>query len=209
VNGNVIPDGPTARSGISSRKRRLDPHGVLGWRFACPRMTVNKEMPLYFAYGSNMDRAGMRERCPASKPLGIARLPRHRFMIAREGWASVARDARRTVWGVLWDLALADMPALDRYELVASRLYVKMHQPVLSEAGPKRALIYIARSTAPGLPRPGYMEAIIAAGEGAGLPGAYLKELAGFLPPSAAREAVEAKVRPRWASPLQVKPDAL
>jgi AIG2-like family len=170
-------------------------------------------MPLYFAYGSNMDRAAMRERCPASTPLGLARLPRHRFFITREGYASVARDPRRTVWGVLWDLALADMPALDRYELVASRLYVKMHQPVLAESGPKRALIYVARSTAPGLPRPGYMEAITAAAEGAGLPPAYLKELAAFLPPSSARAASEPaearKVRPRFASPLRAKPDAL
>src|SRR4051794_22635086 len=119
-------------------------------------------MPLYFAYGSNMERAAMAERCPASKPLGLARLPRHRFFVARAGFASVARDPRRTVWGVLWDLTLADMPALDRYEFVASRLYVKMHQPVLSEAGPKRALIYVARSTAPGVARPGYMETIVA-----------------------------------------------
>src|SRR5215203_7027199 len=98
-------------------------------------------MPPYFAYGSNMDHAAMAERCPASRPLGIARLPRHRFFIAREGYASVARDPRRTVWGVLWDLALANMSALDRYECVASR------QPVLSQRGPRRALIYVARST--------------------------------------------------------------
>jgi hypothetical protein len=169
-------------------------------------------MPLYFAYGSNMDRAGMAERCPASTPLGLARLPRHRFFIAREGFASVARDPRRTVWGVLWDLALADMPALDRYECVASRLYVKLAQPVLSERGPRRALVYVARTAAPGLPRPGHVETILAAGEAAGLPAAYLKELAAFLPPSAARAPAAPeppKVRPRFASPLQVKSGGL
>jgi hypothetical protein len=170
-------------------------------------------MPLYFAYGSNMDRAAMSARCPASRALGIARLPRHRFLIAREGYASVARDPRGTVWGVLWDLSLADMPALDRYECVASRLYVKMSQPVLSETGPKRALVYVARSTAPGVARPGHVEAIVAAAERAGLPAAYRKALAGCLPPSSARAAAEPeetrKVRPRWASPLQVEPDAL
>lgn len=170
-------------------------------------------MPLYFAYGSNMHRAAMVERCPASKPLGIARLPRHRFVIAREGYASVLRDPRRTVWGVLWDLALADVPALDRYECVASRLYVKLTQPVLTEKGARRALVYVARSTAAGWPRPGYMEAVMAAAEEAGLPAAYLQELARLAPPSAARALPEApeqpKVRPRWASPLQVKRDAL
>ncbi|HEX8166100.1 MAG TPA: gamma-glutamylcyclotransferase family protein [Beijerinckiaceae bacterium] len=173
-------------------------------------------MPLYFAYGSNMDLAAMRARCPASRPVGIARLPRHRLVIVREGYASVVRDPRRTVFGVLWDLALADVPALDRYEAVASRLYVKTSQPVLTDRGPKRALIYVATGAAGGPARPGYVEAVIAAAGEAGLPAAYLKELAALLPPGAARagkevdaEPAAAKVRPRWASPLQVEPDGL
>ena len=168
-------------------------------------------MPLYFAYGSNMDIAAMAERCPASRPLGIARLPRHRLMIAHEGYATVARDPRRTVWGILWDLALADVPALDRYEGVARRLYVKMAQPVLSEHGPRRALVYVARSTAPSRPRPGYVEGVLAAAEAAGLPAANLKEIAALLPPTARGPEPEERpaVRPRWASPLQVKPDSL
>jgi hypothetical protein len=173
-------------------------------------------MPLYFAYGSNMDLAAMRSRCPASKPVGIARLARHRLVIVREGYASVVRDPRRTVFGVLWDLALADGPALDRYEAVASRLYVKMSQSVLTERGPRRALIYVARSTAPGPARPGYLEALLAAAGKASLPGSYLKELAALLPPGAARAAEAAKapleapkVRPRRVSPLQVEPGGL
>ena len=56
-------------------------------------------MPLYFAYGSNMDRAAMALRCPASKPLGLARLMRHRFFIMASGYASVARDPTRCVRG--------------------------------------------------------------------------------------------------------------
>jgi len=35
-------------------------------------------MPLYFAYGANMDRAAMAVRYPRSKPLGIAALMRQR-----------------------------------------------------------------------------------------------------------------------------------
>ena len=63
-------------------------------------------MPLYFAYGSNMDQAAMLQRCPASKPVGIGRLMRHRFIIFEEGYASVVRDPQRAVWGMVWDLAL-------------------------------------------------------------------------------------------------------
>lgn len=79
-------------------------------------------MPLYFAYGANMDAAAMALRCPASRLIGRGRLPRHRFVIMREGWASVVRAPGATVWGVLWELALSDIPALDRYEGVAGVL---------------------------------------------------------------------------------------
>ena len=74
-------------------------------------------MPLYFAYGGNMDVAAMAQRCPRSKPLGLARLARHRLTVMREGWLTVVRDARSDVHGVLWDLALSDVPALDRFEM--------------------------------------------------------------------------------------------
>ena len=115
-------------------------------------------MPLYFAYGSNMDQAAMLQRCPASKPVGIGRLMRHRFIIFDEGYASVVRDPQRAVWGMVWDLALADVPALDRYESLSTGLYTKVIQPVVTEQGPRRAMVYIGRSAKPGMPLPGYME---------------------------------------------------
>lgn len=134
-------------------------------------------MPLYFAYGSNMDRAQMAARCPASRVRGVARLARHRFVIMREGYASVARDPRRIVWGLLWDLALADVSALDRYEGVAGGLYTKVHQPVLTGEGARRALVYIGRESGTGLPRPGYLEAVVAAARAAGLPESYVGDI--------------------------------
>ncbi|HEV7438131.1 MAG TPA: gamma-glutamylcyclotransferase [Methylobacterium sp.] len=134
-------------------------------------------MPLYFAYGANMDAAAMALRCPASRLIGRGQLHRHRFIIMREGYASVIRDPVRTVWGVLWDLSLADVPALDRYEGVAGGLYSKSSQPVVTQGGIKRALIYFGRSTAPGAPRPGYLEAVLRAAEAAQLPPAYVRDL--------------------------------
>lgn len=137
-------------------------------------------MPLYFAYGANMDAAAMAQRCPASRLIGRGRLPRHRFIIMKEGWASVVRASGSTVWGVLWELALSDVPALDRYEGVAGGLYVKAYQPIVTDGGTKRALIYLGRSQAGGLPRPGYLEAVLAAGHAAQLPSAYLQEIRGW-----------------------------
>jgi hypothetical protein len=135
-------------------------------------------MPLYFAYGSNMDVAAMAQRCPASKPVGLARLPRHRLLINAEGYATVVREPRGDVHGLLFDLALPDIPALDRYEGVARGLYAKMVQPVITGQGPRKALVYIARSSAPGVPRPGYLEGVIAAAHSAGLPPRYIASLA-------------------------------
>ena len=161
-------------------------------------------MPLYFAYGPNMDRVATAARCPASKPLGLGRLARHRFIVTREGYASVLRDPRATVWGLLWDIAFADMPALDRYESVASGLYVKLTQPVLTERGARRALVYVGRSAGTGQPRAGYLEGVAAAARDVGLPEDYIREIDAWSPQiGVARPApTQPKVRPLWSSPL-------
>jgi len=160
-------------------------------------------MPLYFAYGSNMDQAAMLQRCPASKPLGIGRLMRHRFIIFDEGYASVVRDPQRAVWGMVWDLALADVPALDRYESLSTGLYTKVIQPVVTEQGPRRAMVYVGRSTRPGAALPGYMEGVIEAARHAGLPEDYVRSLGVWLPRTQAPATVAQKpeVRPLWNAP--------
>jgi AIG2-like family len=166
---------------------------------------ISTVVPLYFAYGSNMDRAAMAARCPASRPLGVARLARHRFVITCDGYASVVRDPRRMVWGVLWDLALADVRALDRYECIATGLYRKLNQPVLATGGARRALLYVASKSAPGQARTGYVEGIAAAAREAGLPASYIAEVEAWLPNAApARQTLplERPVRPLWSSPL-------
>jgi hypothetical protein len=140
-------------------------------------------MPLYFAYGSNMDREAMAARCPRSRPVGLGRLPRHRFLITRDGYASVVRDPRRTVHGVLWDLALSDVPALDRYESIGTGLYTKITQPIVMKGGARRALVYIGRSATRGEPRPGYLQAVLAAARSWGLPADYLHEIEHGEPP--------------------------
>jgi gamma-glutamylcyclotransferase (GGCT)/AIG2-like uncharacterized protein YtfP len=134
-------------------------------------------MPLYFAYGSNMDRDAMQGRCPKAKPLGRASLMRHRFFIMESGFASVKRDAQGAVHGVLYDLPFADMHALDRYENVG-RLYQKITQPVVRDsAAPMRALLYVGASAQEGTPAPAYLDAIIAAARSWELPEPYIASL--------------------------------
>ncbi len=138
-------------------------------------------MPLYFAYGANMDRADMAGRCPNSRALGPARLARHRFVITRDGYASVVRDPHASVHGLLWDCALGDIRTLDAFENIAGGLYVKISQPVILRDGAKRALLYVGRNGEVGRPRPGYLEAVIASAKELALPAAYIIEMTRFL----------------------------
>jgi gamma-glutamylcyclotransferase (GGCT)/AIG2-like uncharacterized protein YtfP len=165
-------------------------------------------VPLYFAYGANLDKAAMAQRCPGSRPLGPARLMNHRFFIMSEGFASVRRAPGSAVHGLLWDLALADIPALDRFEEVGRGLYRKLVQPVVKPAGTARALVYIGQSLDEGPPRPGYLEAVIAAARSVPLPDPYLRSLTALLGTRAPRDGDTgpagpvAGVRPRFATPF-------
>jgi gamma-glutamylcyclotransferase (GGCT)/AIG2-like uncharacterized protein YtfP len=155
-------------------------------------------MPLYFAYGANMDVAAMAKRCPSSRSIGLARLPRHRWIISTDGYANVVRDSRRDVHGMLWELALSDVPVLDRFEDVP-KLYRKVNQPVISTAGIRRALVYVGRSGDVGRPRPGYLDDVMRAAEAAGLPTASLAEMRKFgdVRPGIAAPATAARAQ-RW-----------
>lgn len=136
-------------------------------------------MPLYFAYGSNMDRQAMRLRCPSSRALGRARLVRHKLFIMGSGYASVKCDPRMDVHGVLYELALSDVPGLDRYEDVGRGLYKKVTQPVLRDTGsPVRALVYVGSSQIEGKPSAVYLSGVIAAAKNWSLPDAYVSYLA-------------------------------
>jgi gamma-glutamylcyclotransferase len=79
-------------------------------------------MPLYFAYGSNMDPAQMDSRAPGATVVGPGRLDGFRleFSIYSSGWdggvANLEPDEKAHVWGVLWDVSDDDLRALDTYE---------------------------------------------------------------------------------------------
>jgi gamma-glutamylcyclotransferase (GGCT)/AIG2-like uncharacterized protein YtfP len=126
-----------------------------------------------------MDCEAMRERCPNSRPLGRARLARHRFFIMGSGHGSVKRDPRMEVHGVLYDLAFSDIPALDRYEEIGRGLYKKITQAVLREgAAPVRALLYVGSSAQEGVAQGDYLDRVIAAARDWSFPEAYLAYLA-------------------------------
>jgi hypothetical protein len=134
-------------------------------------------MPLYFAYGANMNVNAMARRCPRSKALGQARLERHRLAVMREGWLTAVRDPRSAVHGVLWDLALSDVAALDRYEGLPDGLYAKLAQPIIAERGPRQAVVYFGANSGPGTARPEYIADILAAARSWPLPADAIEAL--------------------------------
>ncbi len=88
----------------------------------------------------------------------------------REGWLTAVRNPSSAVHGVLWNLALSDVPALDRHENLAQGLYVKLTQAIIAERGPKQAIVYFGANSGPGVPRPAYMAEVLAAARACRLP---------------------------------------
>ncbi len=93
-------------------------------------------LPLAWAYGSNLDVAQMRARCPSARLLEPAVL-RHARLVFRGrstrwgggGVASVVWDPASAVYGALYRLELADLARLDAFEgapLVYERVRVSL-----------------------------------------------------------------------------------
>jgi gamma-glutamylcyclotransferase (GGCT)/AIG2-like uncharacterized protein YtfP len=147
--------------------------------FAVPRsvrLRYTSCMTLYFAYGTNMDRASMRLRCPGARAIGTGILSGWRLLVTVDGYVSIARR-EGCVNGVLWRLTSRDFAALDAYEAVAAGLYRRRALPVLAEGRRQWAQVYIGRSNAPGRPRPGHMMLVVTAAREWNLPAAYLDEM--------------------------------
>jgi hypothetical protein len=85
---------------------------------------------LHFAYGSNMSRPHMRARCPQARAIGVVTARDFRFVIGRDGFASIERKPGGRVHGVLWRLSLRDLAAINSYESVHAGLYIRRQIPI-------------------------------------------------------------------------------
>jgi hypothetical protein len=137
---------------------------------------------LHFAYGSNMSRTLMSGRCPAAEALGTATLFGWRFVINPEGFGSIAPRPGGRVHGVLWRLTARDVAAINAYESLDSGLYLRRRLVVHWGERGASALVYIARRSGEGTPRPGYIGLVIEAARDWKLPEHYIRSLARWAP---------------------------
>jgi len=120
---------------------------------------------LYFAYGSNLDLAQMRDRCPRSEALFTARLRRYRLAFAgystfwRGGVATLVADPFSHVDGVIYSLTDHDLDALDRCE---GHPYVYRRERIRVRAGDHDLSVYtyIRSADPPAIPGADYLSRI-------------------------------------------------
>jgi gamma-glutamylcyclotransferase len=103
----------------------------------------------YFAYGSNLNRKQMRERCPESRPLYVATLPNYKLVFSgwsrqwRGGVASIKPLRGEKVLGAVYELTDKDLRRLDSYEGYPGS-YRRLNVTVFNEDGePVEAVTYI------------------------------------------------------------------
>lgn len=116
---------------------------------------------LYFAYGSNLHVDQMRRRCPDSRLVGPAHLPRHEltFFGRSAAWewggvANVEERERGRVPGAVYEVTERDLARLDQHENMYERLQVSVHGRGTNHT----AWVYRAsRGRAPSIPSSRYL----------------------------------------------------
>jgi len=117
-------------------------------------------------------------RCPDAIALGAARLNNWAWRIGGRGYATVSPSPGHHVWGAIWNVSDSDLASLDRYEGVAGGLYRREFTTVMAKNQPVVVLLYIENYDDHGMPRPDYLERIIAGARWFDLPQAWIDDLA-------------------------------
>jgi hypothetical protein len=142
-------------------------------------------MPLYAAYGSNLDPERMASRAPHSPLQGTGWLLDWRLTFGGEdvSWegalGTVVEDSGHQVYVALYDLTPADEDSLDKWEGVDIGLFRKIRVRVQTLDGDVVAWIYVLDAYEGGLPSARYLGMLADAAEAGGAPDDYIAELRG------------------------------
>jgi gamma-glutamylcyclotransferase (GGCT)/AIG2-like uncharacterized protein YtfP len=140
-------------------------------------------MMLYFAYGSNMERALMKHRCKESRFHSAALLRDHQLIFPRRsdlwggGIAGLKPVPGKMVEGVLYEVSEVDQKLLDQVE---DHPRSSLRKPVTVEtfAGEKlKAFTYFTLASGDYPPSRRYMEKLISGAEEHNLSDPYIAQL--------------------------------
>jgi gamma-glutamylcyclotransferase (GGCT)/AIG2-like uncharacterized protein YtfP len=140
-------------------------------------------VPLYAAYGSNMDPAQMMQRAPHSPMSGTGWLEGWRLTFGGEdlGWegalSTVVEDPDSRVFVVLYDVSPLDVDQLDRWEGGELGMHKKLRLRIQTMDGPQLAWVYVLDAYEGGLPSARYIGVLSDAAESAGAPDDYVRAL--------------------------------
>ena len=140
-------------------------------------------MPLYAAYGSNMDPQRMMERCPHSPLRTTGWLLGWRLTFGGEdlGWdgalATIVEDPLEQVFVAVYDITEEDEASLDSWESADTGLYRKTRVRVTTLLGEQLAWTYVLDAYEGGLPSASYVGILAEAAEAADAPADYVEAL--------------------------------
>ena len=198
--GRPVPmlDLEDGQSIITRKGEQTDEHGIM----TVPLLTIRKpgdppiaalenietgppEPVIYFAYGSNMSTARLRDRIPSCKALGIATLPGHALYFHKRSTDqsgkcnAFASGNDNTVIGVLFSFDPTERTKLDEAEGVGSG-YEHAMVTVINDKGRRRKVLtylatpdYIDDSLKP---YSWYKDFVLAGGREHGLPPEYMAD---------------------------------
>src|SRR3954469_2174360 len=106
---------------------------------------------LYFAYGSNMCTGRLQGRVPSANPVRNARLGGHTFHFHKrstdgsgKGNAFATGNNADVVWGVVFEIAPSEKPALDRAEGLGHGYNEAVATVASQDANPLEVVMYVA-----------------------------------------------------------------
>jgi hypothetical protein len=142
---------------------------------------------LYFAYGSNMNHAHMRGRCPDAQFIAPALVTDWKLdflypstSFPGGGAADIVQSPGSHLWGVAWNISGSDLIKLDDYEDVARQGYRQQKVWINLPDSRQVATTYQVRNKLPATlrPRKDYLQTMLEGASESGLPSDYLDYLA-------------------------------
>jgi hypothetical protein len=140
-------------------------------------------VPLYAAYGSNMDPRRMLKRCPHSPLETTGWLTGWRLTFGGEehGWdgalPTIVQDPLEQVFVAVYDVSREDESALDSWEGADSGLYRKTKVRIFTLTGETVVWTYVLDAYEGGLPSASYVGVLAEAAEAADAPDDYVLRL--------------------------------